>query len=105
MTLTDLNALGYYLSSLSQTRDFKRYACTVRPCQGLWWGHAEGDTIEECLSAAYETCRDMEMFGRSKRQIKISFHDEEKPQKQLSLEDLGMVKPLKRRSLNGSQDA
>lgn len=102
MTLLDLNSLGYYLSSLSQTRDFKGYACTVRPCSGYWFGTCEGaPSIEEALSAAYEHCREMEIFGRSKRQIKLSFFSEPSklPQPQISLEGLGLVKPLKRRSL------
>lgn len=103
MTLLELNSLGYYLSSLSQTRDFKLYACTVRPCSGFWYGYAEGAlTIEEALSAAYEHCQEMEVFGRSKRQIKLSFASEPKePQVQLSLEGLGLVKAMKRRPLNG----
>lgn len=102
MTLTFLNSLGYHLSSLSQTRDFRRYACTVRPCSGFWWGHAEGDSIEEALSAAYEHCVHMETFGRSERQIKLSFASEAKePMVQVSLESLGLAKPMKRRLLNG----
>lgn len=32
----------------------------------------------------------------------IRYEVETKPQRQLSLEDLGMVKPLRRRSLNGT---
>lgn len=101
MTLPQLNSLGYYLSSLSQTQDFRRYACTVRPCSGFWWGHAEGDSIEEALSAAYEHCVHMETFGRSKRQIKLSFASEAKESMVLvSLESLGLAKPMKRRTLN-----
>jgi len=100
VTLLDLNSLGYYLSSLSQTRDFKLYACTVRPCSGYWFGTCEGaPSIEEALSAAYDHCREMEIFGRSRRQIKLSFATEA-PQPQISLEGLGLIKPMKRRSLN-----
>lgn len=100
MTITELNSLGYYLSSLCQMRNLGKFSCTVRPIKGFWFGNGVGNTIEEATTIAYEICRDMEMFGQTKRQlVKLNFRQEPE-QKQFSLESLGLVKPLKRRSLN-----
>lgn len=69
MTLTELNALGFYLSGLSQTKDGRRFGVTVRSMsENHWYGFCEGATsIETAIEVAYAHCQELMSDGTSSR--------------------------------------